>query len=373
MFFKLFKWLLKKTPFTLAVAIPNTLWAITSAVFGLFLILVKADFAATGTRGIFIYAISISIVVASLLVFLEFGFLRLIGVRKWERKEIRTVNDNIINGEIRKGISGEKLLKVYDSLGKTHGWLLQRNIQYTSAVVIICAIIELVASGQLKNVPVILIGGMIAIYISFICTIPLYELLLSSTRRKCKMLLAEKDRHFEDPSFLSLKIKSKFFIILTGLALGIILLIVPSLSLIHPIFLAITLFLTNVLSKLVFESIYRAFIEIKESAKELEQGKRTSFLTGSLDKEIIDLSKSLDAASNEIYNIKNTLEIQVKARTKALEEEKRSLEEKVKLRTKELQEQIEDLEKFHKITIGRELKMIKLKEEVERLKKQLGK
>ena len=69
MFFKLFKWLLKKTPFTLAVAIPNTLWAITSAVFGLFLILVKADFAATGTREIFIYTISISIVIVSLLVF----------------------------------------------------------------------------------------------------------------------------------------------------------------------------------------------------------------------------------------------------------------------------------------------------------------
>jgi predicted RNase H-like nuclease (RuvC/YqgF family) len=37
----------------------------------------------------------------------------------------------------------------------------------------------------------------------------------------------------------------------------------------------------------------------------------------------------------------------------------------------ELRDRLEELEKFHRITVGRELKMIELKEEIERLKKEL--
>jgi PAS domain S-box-containing protein len=55
---------------------------------------------------------------------------------------------------------------------------------------------------------------------------------------------------------------------------------------------------------------------------------------------------------------------------KALQE---SLEEKVRERTKELQEKIKELEKFHKLAVGRELKMIELKKEIKRLKMELEK
>ena len=48
-----------------------------------------------------------------------------------------------------------------------------------------------------------------------------------------------------------------------------------------------------------------------------------------------------------------------------------SLEKQVKERTKELQGKITELEKFQKITVGRELKMIELKKEIERLKQEL--
>jgi len=46
-----------------------------------------------------------------------------------------------------------------------------------------------------------------------------------------------------------------------------------------------------------------------------------------------------------------------------------SLEKEVEERTKELREKLEELERFQKIAVGRELKMIELKKEVERLKK----
>ncbi len=49
------------------------------------------------------------------------------------------------------------------------------------------------------------------------------------------------------------------------------------------------------------------------------------------------------------------------------------LEEKVRGRTEELREKIEELEKFQKMAMGRELKMVELKEEIEKLKKELEK
>jgi PAS domain S-box-containing protein len=45
----------------------------------------------------------------------------------------------------------------------------------------------------------------------------------------------------------------------------------------------------------------------------------------------------------------------------------------IKKKEKELQEKIEELEKFHKIAVDRELKMVALKEEIEKLKKELEK
>ncbi len=82
---------------------------------------------------------------------------------------------------------------------------------------------------------------------------------------------------------------------------------------------------------------------------------------------------ALETRTKELEEIKNTLEIRVAARTKELEELAISLEEKVKERTKELQEKIEEMEKFQKLTVGREIVMIELKEEIKRLKEELEK
>ena len=58
-------------------------------------------------------------------------------------------------------------------------------------------------------------------------------------------------------------------------------------------------------------------------------------------------------------------------KTRELEEARELLEMRVEERTKELQEKVEELEKFQNLTVGRELKMIELKKEIERLKEEL--
>lgn len=68
-----------------------------------------------------------------------------------------------------------------------------------------------------------------------------------------------------------------------------------------------------------------------------------------------------------------SLEIRVRARTRELKELAESLEKQVQERTKELREKIRALEKFQRLTVGRELKMVELKKEIKKLKKQLKK
>ena len=85
--------------------------------------------------------------------------------------------------------------------------------------------------------------------------------------------------------------------------------------------------------------------------------------------------KELLKTRSELEESKAVLEIKVKARTKELEELTQTLDQKVSQRTKELEEngkilqnRVNELERLHKLTIGRELKMLELKKEIKILK-----
>ena len=84
------------------------------------------------------------------------------------------------------------------------------------------------------------------------------------------------------------------------------------------------------------------------------------------------LKEEVEKRTRELKEAKSILEVKVKARTKELQELADSLEEQVKQRTQELQKRVEELERFHKLTLGRELKMIELKREIERLRRKRG-
>ena len=92
-------------------------------------------------------------------------------------------------------------------------------------------------------------------------------------------------------------------------------------------------------------------------------------LSETFDKTIQELKKSQESLKTE----RASMEIKVKTRTKELGELAASLEGKVKERTKELQDRVNELEEFHRVTVGRELRIIELKKEMEKLKKELKK
>ena len=70
---------------------------------------------------------------------------------------------------------------------------------------------------------------------------------------------------------------------------------------------------------------------------------------------------TLERSKQEFEKLSKELGLKVKNRTKELEKITQELEEVVKNRTGDLRKRIEELERFHKLTIGRELKMIDLK------------
>jgi Amt family ammonium transporter len=80
----------------------------------------------------------------------------------------------------------------------------------------------------------------------------------------------------------------------------------------------------------------------------------------------------LERAKMNLEEVNAVLEIRVRARTRELELLNQTLEEKIVARTNDLESKVKDLETFQKITVGRELKMIELKEENACLRAQIS-
>lgn len=105
------------------------------------------------------------------------------------------------------------------------------------------------------------------------------------------------------------------------------------------------------------------------SQKEIIEGKEFTLLTKKRKEIPVSLSFGFRKDKEGIL-IGSFVGIFNIAELKKLQE---GLEEKVKERTKELQERIDELERLHKLTVGREIKMIELKEEIKKLKEELEK
>lgn len=126
--------------------------------------------------------------------------------------------------------------------------------------------------------------------------------------------------------------------------------------------------------------IVRPIEKVHRAALELAQGRLDWRVEVSSQDEIQDLAEGfnqmaekLKKAIADLEEEKATLAVRVEARTKELKELAESLEEKVKERTRKLNEKLEELERFHRLAVGRELKMIELKEEIKKLKENSGK
>jgi len=113
--------------------------------------------------------------------------------------------------------------------------------------------------------------------------------------------------------------------------------------------------------------------EVRKGNLELKIDVKSKTEIGELADTFNEMTKDLRESHTALEEAKTVLEIKVQARTKELRELAEGLEEEVKRRTKEIQEKMAELERFQRLAVGRELKMIELKKEIERLKEELEK
>ncbi len=94
-------------------------------------------------------------------------------------------------------------------------------------------------------------------------------------------------------------------------------------------------------------------------------------LFGKTTEELILSSFSFKGKREDLEESEIILKIRVKAKTRQLQELSDSLEKQVEEKTKEIQDRLTELERFHKLTIGRELRMIEIKKEMKKMEKEL--
>ncbi len=128
------------------------------------------------------------------------------------------------------------------------------------------------------------------------------------------------------------------------------------------------------------ERLVRPFKLFIKGTEEISRGNLDYQLQIKTGDEIEELAEAfnimvrrLQRSHKELEEAKDVLEIRVKARTRELEEQAEGLDKQVKERTKELQQRIDELERFHKLVVGREMKMLELKKQIKELKAKLKK
>ena len=377
-----------KIPFTLSIALHALSWTLLCAFFCVFFIITQANFEATGTKRVFIISFLLYIGIAALSSAVEYGALRMLGIKK-ERRILRVLNDNIINKHLLPDLPLKTLKEVFNFLSRAPMDPLKAGLKYIVLVISLSILTEWVASGETTNIPVIFIGGLISLFLYVLFVGFFTENSIFFTLKECRELLLKRGEEIKERGlkFNELKVKLNLFLSIPVLVILIVLNFIVTLNLEIVLLFLIGLGLIAMISYTLSRTIYRAFSEIKDFAKRLPKGERSLFATGSLDKEIISLSGFLNQAANKIYtsreelekskeeleDAKTCLEIKIRARTRELIELNESLEQRVEERTQEMQKRVDELNRFYKLTVGRELKMVELKKEIKELEEQLKK
>ncbi len=116
--------------------------------------------------------------------------------------------------------------------------------------------------------------------------------------------------------------------------------------------------LVILLGLIISKAITKPLLHLKSFAESVGRGNLNKRINLKTKDEIGDLANAFEDMVKELRNSR-----------KKLEQHSEELEVEVKKRTKELNRKIEELEKFRKFSIGRELKMIELKEKIKNLEK----
>jgi len=328
------------------------LWGAFCGFFGLFFILTKSDFRSLELVRILIFVWLFYMFACGFFSFLLNGGFNLLKI-DIEHKNSKMINKYIIDEKIDKKISNEKLKELFVVLKKEPLTVFRKIFIYTGLEIIASALTLYYVGFPFFSIIIVLIGGSISIMILALFSLFFTEnFVVNKFLKQTRKMLNSRGLEFDEgvQSF-TLENRLNYFIVLLFLIVVVLLSFIPNLNFFLLTILSLAFILVLIVSRMLFESIYSSFKEIKKFVVKIPKEEKTTYFTGSSYKEVLDLSDIINQSVERLYEAR----------------EKRE-EAQNKLRKK-----IEELNKWQKMTIGRELKMVELKKEIKRLEKELEK
>lgn len=339
-----------KIPYSVSLYLRMDSWAVLCGVFWLFLIGSRTDIL-DNENGRVVFVISTLLLAAAAIAApSEYGLLRFLGIKK-ERKDAKILNDNIKEGHIDPGVSDEALKEIYYALTRRPEGGAITGLTYGGAVVLLASISAIMLEQKNMDVVFILIYGMLATALLTLFANFFTDRAIAPAFKECGIMLKERGLPVSDNKLFSIKNRFYYFAVLLALIVFAVLTFSQNLN---PSLLILSIFgliMAITISRVLSSSIYEVLSEVEIFARKLPAKEKIFYASGSLAKEAAALSKSLNESAEILY---------------AAAEKERKLKE-------ELQEQVKELDKWYHLTIGRELRMVELKEEIKKTKSDLDK
>ena len=248
---------------------------------------------------------------AALMHYLFYGLGRLWG-RRWELASLRVLNDTLTDANIPSDIPTPTLKDISYQLERLPIANVKMAGMLSSPVVIIGALQELIYPGDWLTVMYVFRGAAIAWITYLLFTFLITEFVTVDMRRQARKMLADRNAWEGTRIAASLKFKFGFIIILMfnsilityGIATSQV---IKSTTEAIIIFSALNLVIGGSMCTLVFISMLNTLREIQMTATSLSDEQQAHFISGSIDREFINMAMGLYHAALKIIGYRDDL------------------------------------------------------------------
>jgi hypothetical protein len=272
--------------------------------------------------------------------------LRYSGITFWTGEDVKLINKNLSSKGVAQGLSTEEVKETFNALVFICKGSLINVLASGLSITVLVLLTEWFNLATNLELLIIVCGGAIALF--FACTFATFfcQQAMFPAIKECRRILMERDEKIDKLELSGVGTKFYFLFVLPFVTVLIALIAVYPFNLNVAIICFIGLSMTFIIDRVLFVYLSNALKELDMFANELPMGEKAVFITGSLDREIVDLSQSLNQASEKMYASRSDLE--------------KSQEE--------MSKRVKELEKFFELTVNREIKMMQLKKELKKIK-----
>ena len=331
-----------KVPYTLSLLFPIVGWSILCSIFAYFLIITIANFEDPAAERAFLVMTPIYVVMFSI-----WALLRYSGAGFLTDNNIKLINKNVTTKGIIPSLSTEEIKDTFNALAFVCKGSAINVLASGLSVMVLVILTEWFNLASNFEMLIIICGGAVALFFScafaaFFCQQSMFPAI-----KECRRILMERDDKIDKMEYPGIGGKFFFLFFLPFFTILTVLLAVRPFNFNVAIICLISLGMTFVIDRVLLVYLTSTLKELETFAVELPKGgERAVFITGSLDREVVNLSQSLNEASEKMYGSKSELE--------------KSQEEMAK--------RVNELEKFFELTVNREVKMVELKKELKKYK-----